>query len=60
MDPGDFAAAYAAALPVLQAAVETAADPQATTAVRLTAANDYAEALGELWSAAEARGPHLT
>lgn len=60
MNPGAFAEVFAAALPALQAAIESAGNPAAAQDDRLTAANAFAESLGDLWPAAEELGPHIT
>ncbi|WP_295388079.1 response regulator [uncultured Thiodictyon sp.] len=60
MNPGAFAELFAAALPALQEAIESAGNPAAAAEERLTAANAFAESLGDLWPAAEELGPHIT
>ena len=60
MNPGAFSEVFPAALPALQEAVALAGNPLAAQDDRLTAANAFAESLGDLWPSAEAQGPHIT
>lgn len=50
---------FSAAAPAMQQSVELAGDPSATTEDRLTAANDFVEALAEIWPALEDQGSYL-
>ncbi|WP_295443109.1 response regulator [uncultured Thiodictyon sp.] len=60
MNPVAFAKVFAAALPAAQEAIELAGNPAAAQDDRLTAANAFAESLGDLWPSAEELGPHIT
>ncbi len=50
---------FSAALPGLQQAVELAGNPGAPNEERLAAANDFSEALADLWPTLEANGEHV-
>lgn len=60
MNATAFAEVFYPAIPDLREAVVLAGDVAATQEARLTAANAFAELLGELWSAAEEAGAHIT
>ena len=60
MNPGAFADVFPASLPALQEAVELAGNSSAAQEDRLTAANAFAESLGDLWPSAEEQGPYIT
>lgn len=60
MSNGATAEVFSGAAPALQQAVELAGDCTASHEDRLTAANDFAETLADLWPMLDAQGEHLS